>query len=112
MGTFFSKKKVYGKIDQSYLLNNLDDIKIDIENKNTFSAKDFNHVILHLEDQIKELKEMHNTHTKEIIQLQQQHTAICTDLRRLLTNDNILDQRINELEKPKTQTVSHYQHST
>ncbi len=105
MGTFFSKKQNYSRVDQSYLLDNLGDIRLDVANKKVITTKDFDHAIRLLEDQIKELnatiKTMNSAHEREISQLRQEHTtsqaAIFNDLRKLLNNDAILDQRIGEM---------------
>lgn len=103
MGAFFSKKKSYRCIDQSYLLDNLDDIKIDVANKKAITAQDFDHAIRLLEDQINNLKniikDMDVNYAREIAQLRQTNTAIFADLKKLVDNDAILDHNINDIRQ-------------
>lgn len=108
MGIFHSKsnKKNYNRIDQSYLLEDLGEIRHDVLNRGVVTVTDFKHSTQILEARITELqnqlKEADSRHEKNLSQLKlEQATALAavySDLKRLMDNDAILDQKLRAIK--------------
>ena len=107
MGIFHSKsnKKNYNRIDQSYLLEDLSEIRNDVLNRGVVTVTDFKHSTQILEAKIadlqNQLKEADSRHDKNLSQLKLDQTtalaAIYINLEKLMHNDNVLDQKLNKI---------------